>query len=117
MAASCSLLLVNYKTAMLAAEAIRTARLASRSPLQIVVVDNSVDSHQADVLRRYADVVIAPEKNLGYAAAIHSWGSLLYTGYFLTGLLFFIGTTFLQLSAPMLPRALAASSAPGNREP
>ena len=71
MAASCSLLLVNYKTAMLAAEAIRTARLASRSPLQIVVVDNSVDSHQADVLRRYADVVIAPEKNLGYAAAIN----------------------------------------------
>ena len=71
MAASCSLLLVNYKTAMLAAEAIRTARLASRSPLQIVVVDNSVDSHQADVLRRYADVVIAPDKNLGYAAAIN----------------------------------------------
>jgi GT2 family glycosyltransferase len=71
MAASCSLLLVNYKTAMLAAEAIRTARLASRSPLQVVVVDNSVDSHQADVLRRYADVVIAPEKNLGYAAAIN----------------------------------------------
>jgi len=70
MAASCSLLLVNYKTAMLAAEAIRTARLASRSPLQIVVVDNSVDPHQADVLRRYADIVIAPEENLGYAAAM-----------------------------------------------
>ena len=71
MSASCSLLLVNYKTAILAAEAIRTARLASRGPLQVVVVDNSVDSQQADVLRRYADVVIAPETNLGYAAAIN----------------------------------------------
>jgi cellulose synthase/poly-beta-1,6-N-acetylglucosamine synthase-like glycosyltransferase len=53
---------------------------------------------------------------LAYAAAVRSWGSFLYTAYFLVGLLFIIGLSFIQLSTPVLPRALA-SSASGNREP
>jgi hypothetical protein len=53
---------------------------------------------------------------MAYAAAIRSWGSCLYIGYLLTGLLFVIGVSFYQLSAPILPRALATSSGPGNHE-
>jgi cellulose synthase/poly-beta-1,6-N-acetylglucosamine synthase-like glycosyltransferase len=52
---------------------------------------------------------------LAYAAAVRSWGSFFYTGYFLIGLLLVVGTSFVQLSTPMLPRALA-SSASGQRE-
>jgi N-acetylglucosaminyl-diphospho-decaprenol L-rhamnosyltransferase len=71
MATAASLIVVNYKSASLAVEAIRTARAATRTPLQVVVVDNSVDSAEADALRVNADVLIAAESNLGYAAAIN----------------------------------------------
>lgn len=63
-----SLLVVNYRSAALAAEAIRSARAATRHPLQVVVVDNS---DEAEALRPVADVVIASGKNIGYAAAIN----------------------------------------------
>jgi N-acetylglucosaminyl-diphospho-decaprenol L-rhamnosyltransferase len=66
-----SLVVVNYKTASLAIDAIRSARAASSSPLQVIVVDNSTDATEADVLRPHADRLIAPERNLGYAAAIN----------------------------------------------
>ena len=71
MASRCSLVLINYKTAALAVDAIRSARAASGKPLQVVVVDNSVDEGEADALRPHADVLIAPGENSGYAAAIN----------------------------------------------
>src|SRR5438876_3965592 len=71
MASSCSLVVVNYHSAALAAEAIRTARAASRNALQVVVVDNSVDPAETDGLRAHADTLVVAETNLGYGAAIN----------------------------------------------
>jgi hypothetical protein len=71
MGTSVSLLVVNYRSAALALEAIRSARAAARNPLQVVVVDNSVDAAEAEALRGSADVVIASAENAGYAAAIN----------------------------------------------
>jgi len=68
---SSSLLVVNYRSAELAREAIRTARAASSEPLQVVVVDNSVDPDEANALRDVADALIVSEANVGYAAAIN----------------------------------------------
>lgn len=67
-----SLLVINYRSSALAAEAIATARAASSRPLQTVVVDNSVDPAEADALRSIADVVIASPRNVGYAAGINT---------------------------------------------
>lgn len=66
-----SLLVVNYRSSTLAAEAIRTARAASSSPLQVVVVDNSCDSSEADALRGVADTLVVSETNRGYAGGIN----------------------------------------------
>jgi GT2 family glycosyltransferase len=71
MPASCSLIVVNYRSASLAIDAIRTARGATQAPLQVLVVDNSVDASEAAALRPHADLVIASETNLGYGAAIN----------------------------------------------
>jgi N-acetylglucosaminyl-diphospho-decaprenol L-rhamnosyltransferase len=71
MAASCSLVLVNYHSAQLAAEAIRTARVATGNSLQVIVVDNSVDPNETAALRPHADILIAAETNLGYGAAVN----------------------------------------------
>jgi N-acetylglucosaminyl-diphospho-decaprenol L-rhamnosyltransferase len=68
---SISLLVVNYRSASLAADAIRTARASSSVPLQVVVVDNSCEPAEADALRDIADVVIAAPRNLGYAGGIN----------------------------------------------
>src|ERR1051326_4569850 len=68
MATPVSLLVVNYRSAALARDAIRSARATTRSPLQVVVVDNS---DEADALRSAADVVISSGRNAGYAAAIN----------------------------------------------
>ena len=67
-----SLLIINYQSASLAAEAIRTARASSSQPLQAVVVDNSVDPAEAEALRLAADIVIAAPRNLGYAGGINA---------------------------------------------
>jgi GT2 family glycosyltransferase len=70
---SVSLLVINYRSAALAADAIATARAASSRPLQTVVVDNSVDTAEADALRGIADaVVVASPRNAGYAAGINA---------------------------------------------
>jgi GT2 family glycosyltransferase len=69
---SVSLLVINYRTSALAADAIATARAASSRPLQVIVVDNSVDAAEADALRPFADTVIASPRNLGYAAGINA---------------------------------------------
>jgi GT2 family glycosyltransferase len=66
-----SLLVVNYRSAALAHDAIRTARGASSEPLQVVVVDNSVDAREAESLRDAADHLIVSDENIGYAAAIN----------------------------------------------
>jgi len=69
---SVSLLVINYRSFALAADAIATARAASSQALQVIVVDNSVDAAEADALRTIADAVIAPPRNLGYAAGINA---------------------------------------------
>ena len=61
-----SLLIVNYRSAALAAEAVRTARAASSVPLQVVIVDNSPDPEPLE-----ADVVIVSKTNRGYAGGIN----------------------------------------------
>ena len=66
-----SLLLVNYRSAALAATAIRTARAASSRPLEVIAVDNSLDPREAEALRKHADVVIASTSNRGYAGGIN----------------------------------------------
>jgi GT2 family glycosyltransferase len=64
-----ALVVINYRSSSLALEAIRSARAASREPLQVVVVDNSLT--EAGVLRPACDVLLVPPRNLGYAAAIN----------------------------------------------
>jgi GT2 family glycosyltransferase len=67
-----SLLIINYRSARLALAAIESARAATSGELQIVVVDNSVDPNEAEALRAHADVVITPDRNLGYAGGINA---------------------------------------------
>lgn len=67
-----SLVVVNFRSAALAANAIRTARAASSSALQVVVVDNSCDASEADALRGVADTLVVSETNLGYAGGINA---------------------------------------------
>jgi GT2 family glycosyltransferase len=66
-----SLLVVNFRSAALAANAVRTAREASSLPLQVVVVDNSCDAREADALRGIADTLVVAETNRGYAGGIN----------------------------------------------
>lgn len=63
-----SLLIVNYRSAALAAEAVRSARAASSAPLQVVIVDNSPEP---EPLQDLADVVIVSKTNRGYAGGIN----------------------------------------------
>ncbi|HXH92707.1 MAG TPA: glycosyltransferase [Thermoanaerobaculia bacterium] len=67
-----SLLLINYRSASLAIDAIRTARASSSQPLQVVAVDNSTDASEARALGPVADVVITAPRNLGYAGGINA---------------------------------------------
>jgi GT2 family glycosyltransferase len=66
-----SLLVINYRAAALAVEAIRTARAATAHLLQVVAVDNSADDGEARLLRGAADVVIVSTHNRGYAGGIN----------------------------------------------
>jgi GT2 family glycosyltransferase len=66
-----SLLVVNFRSAALAANAIRSAREASSPPLQVVVVDNSCDVREAEALRGIADTLIVADTNRGYAGGIN----------------------------------------------
>lgn len=67
-----SLVVINYRSAALAVEAIRSARTATTSPLQVIAVDNSVDPREASDLRPHCDILLAPDKNLGYAGGINA---------------------------------------------
>jgi GT2 family glycosyltransferase len=66
-----SLLVVNYHSAALAAEAIRSARASSSAPLHVVAVDNSLDGGEASRLRPHADVLVVADRNAGYAGGIN----------------------------------------------
>jgi GT2 family glycosyltransferase len=69
---SLSLLVINYRSASLASEAIRTARAASSRTLQVIVVDNSGQPAEAEALRSVADELIVAPRNLGYAGGINA---------------------------------------------
>jgi len=71
MPARVSLIVVSYRSASLAIDAIRSARAAIADPIQVIAVDNSVDGNEAEALRPHADVLLAPDQNLGYGAAIN----------------------------------------------
>jgi GT2 family glycosyltransferase len=62
-----SLIVVNYRTAALTAEAVRSARASSSVPLQAVVVDNSEDANEAAALEGVADRLVIAPSNRGYA--------------------------------------------------
>ena len=66
-----SLLVVNYRSAALAADAIRTARASASPALQVVVVDNSCDDAEARALAPHADTLLVSKTNRGYAGAIN----------------------------------------------
>jgi GT2 family glycosyltransferase len=66
-----SLLVINYRSARLAADAIRTARSSTSQQLEAVVVDNSCDAAEAESLRKVADTVVVAPENLGYAGGIN----------------------------------------------
>jgi hypothetical protein len=51
-----------------------------------------------------------------YAATLSSWGTFFYTSYFLTGLLFVVGTSLAQMSVPGSPGVLASTSS-GSPDP
>ena len=55
-----SLLVINYRSAALAVEAARTARAASSEPLDVVIVDNSLDQREAEALRGVGDALVVP---------------------------------------------------------
>ena len=67
-----SLLIVNYRSAQLAIEAIRSARAATAGALQVVVVDNSVDPSEEATLRPHCDALVVSTANVGYAAAVNA---------------------------------------------
>ena len=67
-----SLVVVNYRSARLAADAVRSARATTTSPLHVVIVDNSRDAAEADALRAHADFLLVAATNLGYAGAINA---------------------------------------------
>ncbi|HEY0160225.1 MAG TPA: glycosyltransferase [Thermoanaerobaculia bacterium] len=66
-----SLLVVNYHSAALAAEAVRTARERTLGALEVVVVDNSCDPREAEALQGVGDGLIVSATNRGYAGAIN----------------------------------------------
>ncbi|HVT43050.1 MAG TPA: glycosyltransferase family 2 protein [Thermoanaerobaculia bacterium] len=66
-----SLLIVNFRSAELAREAVASARQASSAPLQVVIVDNSCDDAELARLRDLDVLLIAAERNLGYAGGIN----------------------------------------------
>lgn len=66
-----SLLVVNYRSAALAIDAIRTARATAGQPLEVVVVDNSCDASEAEALGPHAGTLIVSPTNRGYAGAIN----------------------------------------------
>jgi len=74
-----SLVIINFRSAALAADAVRAARANTSAPLEVVIVDNSCDQREVDALRGIADTLIVSETNRGYAGGINA-GRLSCTG-------------------------------------
>lgn len=74
-----SLLVVNYRSAALAIEAVRTARASTTSPLEVVIVDNSCDPAEAAALRSLDATLLVSTTNRGYAGGIND-GRAVCTG-------------------------------------
>ena len=70
-----SLVIVNFRSANLTIDAIRSARASSREALRVIVVDNSLDPAEADRLRPHADVVVSAPSNAGYGAGLNRGAS------------------------------------------
>lgn len=69
---SCSVVIVNYRTAALACEAVASARTASSLPVEVIVIDNSESAEEAGVLAGSgADLVLVAPRNLGYGAGVN----------------------------------------------
>jgi GT2 family glycosyltransferase len=66
-----SLIVVNYRSASLAAAAIRSARATTARDMQVIVVDNSSDPSEAALLRDHADELIISDRNRGYGGAVN----------------------------------------------
>lgn len=66
-----SLLVVNFRSAAMAADAVRTARASAPGGLQVVIVDNSCDPREAEALRPLDATLIVSSTNRGYAGAIN----------------------------------------------
>ena len=67
-----SLLVVNYRSARLTADAIASARETSLKPLEVVVVDNSCDPGEAAQLRSLPiDELVIASSNTGYSGGIN----------------------------------------------
>jgi N-acetylglucosaminyl-diphospho-decaprenol L-rhamnosyltransferase len=67
-----SLLIVNFRSATLAANAVRSARATTTAPLQVVIVDNTCDPAEAEALRGLGDELIVSSTNRGYAGGINA---------------------------------------------
>jgi len=66
------LVIINYRSAALTAQAIASARRASNAPLQVLLIDNSCDAAELRALDYVgADRVVAAPSNLGYAGGIN----------------------------------------------
>lgn len=66
------LVIINYRSAALTAQAIASARRASNTPLEVVLIDNSCDPGELSALGDAgADLLIAAPSNLGYAGGIN----------------------------------------------
>lgn len=67
-----ALIIVNYFTADLTRTAVATARASSEIPLDVIIVDNSVDARELAALRSIPDCrVIAMHANSGYSGGIN----------------------------------------------
>jgi GT2 family glycosyltransferase len=67
-----SLLIVNYHTADLTRAAIQSARAAASGPLRAVVVDNSANDQEFNLLRNAdMDELIQSERNIGFARGVN----------------------------------------------
>lgn len=66
------LAVINYRSAALAAQAVSSARRASNTPLNVVLIDNSCDPMERSALDASgADLVITAPSNIGYAGGIN----------------------------------------------
>jgi len=67
-----TLIVVNYRSAALCRHAVASARAASSEPLEVVVVDNSCDRVEAELLASVgADTLLVANENLGYARGVN----------------------------------------------